>query len=158
MYVHQYAKRKPNQFTDSTVISTNVHPHSPPIQTPFYPKFKHFILDYLSIYIYISLDLYIWVNENPLAYRHISHPIYTSKLNAFNKRNMNLCSVPYLMKKSCHKPFSLCHNYSCRFPIALSSLIFISFFCPFYSKQILPKMLNDWHMKYKNLCHKWQTR
>ena len=38
--------------------------------------------------------------------------LFLLHMYTLNKINMNLCSVPYLMEKSCHKTFSLCHNYS----------------------------------------------
>ena len=75
MYVHQHTKVEPNWSTDGTVISADVHTHSPPTQTLFYHKSMHFLLVYLSIY--IALDLYIRVNENSLAYRHHILPLYT---------------------------------------------------------------------------------
>ena len=37
IFVHQSTLGELNQFTDGTVIGTNVHTHSPTIQTPVLP-------------------------------------------------------------------------------------------------------------------------
>ena len=70
--MHQYAKGEPNQFTDGTVIGTDVHTHSPPTQTVFLPQIYAFsTCIFISIYIYIYLKLYIGANENFTAYKYI---------------------------------------------------------------------------------------
>ena len=62
MWIHQCTKGELNQLRDATVISADIHTHSPLHKLYFYHKSKHFILEYLSIY--IALDLYIGANEN----------------------------------------------------------------------------------------------
>ena len=66
MHVHQHAKEEPNQFRDSTVISTDVHTCSPPYTNSIFTI--NLSISYLNIYIYMYtyLDLYIRVNENSL--------------------------------------------------------------------------------------------
>ena len=57
MYVHQYIKGDPNQFTDGAIIATNAHTHSPPTQTLFLPQIYAFSTC-IFICIYISKPLY----------------------------------------------------------------------------------------------------
>ena len=65
MYVHNHANGESNQFTDGTVISTSAHIHSPPTQTLFYHKSMHFILEYLSVYLFLEGE-----RKFPEVYRH----------------------------------------------------------------------------------------
>ena len=109
----------------------------------FYHKSMHFLLVYLSVYIY--LNLYRGANENFTAYRH---PLCTFlKYLIISILSTKVCnillkwSIPY--KKSCHKTFSPAHYYSHRFPVALyPHSSFKSELCNFlaliYSKQMPP--------------------
>ena len=50
IYVHQYAKGKPNWFRDGSVIGPDAHTHSPLTQTSFLPQIYTF-----HTYIFICL-------------------------------------------------------------------------------------------------------
>ena len=62
--MHQCAKGEPNQFTDGTVIGPNAHTCSPPCPN-FFTTFYHKSI-YLSIFIYMYLDLYIYISKGQM--------------------------------------------------------------------------------------------
>ena len=71
MYVRQYAKGKPNQFTLGSVIGPNVHTHSPLTLTSFLPQIYTF---HTCMFISIqgqmkisSLQTYPYVHFNTLS-------------------------------------------------------------------------------------------
>ena len=77
--MHQCVKVEPNWSTDGTVIGANAHTHSPLHKLYIYHKFMHFILEYLSVYLFLEGE-----RKFPEVYRPYFTHTHTSKLNAFN--------------------------------------------------------------------------
>ena len=70
MYVHQYAKEEPNQFTNGVVISPDVHAHSPLTQTSFL----------LQIYIYLYFftsgkGKFLGLHASPYVHLCMQYPV-----------------------------------------------------------------------------------